>query len=389
MKAFLDKHTIGLDRSVLVDDETIKFSDLTTAPPEFWHLQDRAYLSISRVADSSGNSLDVIPDDLRVKWWLQFNEPCRYDFILGKDRYLKYLNRVISKIRSLLNFSSYYGGIYQRQNLLIDMLKPAHVCQDEETTDIVKELGIKITSCGECEIASYDNFSSSTGRMSIKDGPKILTMNKAHRHIFTSRWKDEGVLLGIDYNALEPRLLLNIMGIDTAGMDVYARIGEMSKIDGLPRDTLKTMILACLYGMSRRNFIVKFIDTPECDVMYDNLRSTLGVDRMLSKIKEGIVDGKIQNHFGRPLSCDNESVMLNHYTQSSAVDVACDGFLEFVSSMNEIVDPIFLIHDELVIDVRKDDIEKVTDFCKNGLYIPSLKTHFPVKTKVFNARKDH
>lgn len=389
MKVFLDKHAIGLDRSVIVEDDIIKFSDIVSAPEGFWHLQDRAHMSLKRVADSTGAALDTVPDDPRVNWWLQFDSHCRYDFVLGKDKFLKYLNRVIKQAKSVVETAPYYTSTYQRQNALLDKLRPAHIRQDEESIDLAGVLGIAHTQAGECEIASYDNYSSSTGRMSIKTGPKILTMNKSHRHVFESRWKDEGILLGVDYNALEPRFLLNVMGTNTSGMDVYNHIGAAAKITSIPRETLKTMILACLYGMARRNFIVKFIDTPECDVAYDALREVLGVDYMLSKIKEGIVEGKIKNHFGRPLSCDNESVMLNHFTQSSAVDVACDGFLEFVSSMSDVVEPIFLIHDELVVDVRKDSLEKVTDFCKNGLYVPILETRFPVKTKVFNARKDH
>jgi hypothetical protein len=280
--------------------------------------------------------------------------------------------------------------MYQRQNILLDALKPAHIRKDDdEAVECALELGVKFDQDGVCDVASYDNYSSSTGRMSIKDGPKILTMNKLHRHIFTSKWKKDGVLLGIDYNALEPRFLLSVMGVNTDGMDVYAHIGDEAKISDIPRDVLKTMILACLYGMSRRNFIVKFIDTPGCDVVYDSLREVLGVDHMLTKIREGVTGGKMKNHFGRPLACDNESVMLNHYTQSSAVDVACDGFLELVSTMSGVVEPIFLIHDELVVDVHKDNLEGVLDFCKRGLYVPGLKTNFPIKTKVFNARKDH
>lgn len=390
MKVFLDRKSIGFDRDVLVDGESIRFELVDARPTGYWHLQESAYLSLDRVSQAVGINIDNVPNDARVTWWSQFDRPCRYDLIMGKDRFVSFLKHVINQAKSVISSSDYFTGAYQRQNVLLDLLTPAHIRKnDPETLECAIDLGIKFDANGECVIASYDNFSSSTGRMSIKDGPKILTMNKQHRHVFTSKWGDAGVLLGIDYNALEPRFLLGVMGVDTSKMDVYKHIGTEARIPEVARETLKTMILACLYGMSRRNFIVKFIDTSDSDVIYDSLRSVLGVDHMIDKIKDNMTGGKVKNYFGRPLSCDNESLILNHFTQSSAVDVACDGFLEFVTGMRDCVDPVFLIHDELVIDIHKDSLEKVVDFCKNGLYVPSLKMNFPVKTKVFNARKDN
>ena len=81
--------------------------------------------------------------------------------------------------------------------------------------------------------------------------------------------------------------------------------------------------------------------------------------------------------------------MVNHYTQSTAVDVACDGFLRFVQDCEDFVTPVFLLHDELIIDVKKDDMNKVKEYTTQGLYIPSLDARFHTTTKVFNARKDH
>jgi len=347
-------------------------------------------MSLDRVSQSAGIEIPLVPNDPRATWWASFGKQSRYDIILGKTRFMKYLNKLIKSCQEVVNFSPYYCGMYQRQNELLDKLDNSYIHNDSsDIVEIANDLGIQFDTAGMCVKAVYDNYSSSTGRMSIKAGPKILTMHKANRHIFRSSWGNDGALLEIDYNALEPRVLLQIMGSAADEPDVYSLIGREAKLDNVDRDTLKLMILSNLYGMSRRNFIVKFIDVENCDVAYDSLQNVLGVQEIMAHIKRNLENGKIKNHFGRQLACENESVMLNHFTQSSAVDVACDGFLNLVKENAGLIKPVFLIHDALVVDVHKSDVEKVKLACKNGLYIPSLNTNFPTKIKVFNARKDH
>ncbi len=115
----------------------------------------------------------------------------------------------------------------------------------------------------------------------------------------------------------------------------------------------------------------------------------LGVKAMSRKIKSEMTGDFITNYYGRPLRCENESLFVNHYTQSTAVDVACDGFLKLAQDCSAEITPIFLLHDEMIVDVHKDNIEKLKNACKHGLFIPSLNTNFYTTMKVFNARKDH
>ena len=389
MTIFLSSKAIGYDRNVIVDDDSVTFTQATLEGPA-WHLDAHAFQSLHRVAAASGQRIRCKPDDNRVSWWENFNTTVRYDHVLGRTAYLRYVKDLIADCKTLTECDNYYTTQYQVQNKLLDCLAPVFI--DKTAADKIENrdsLSLVADDTGMCEVAAYDNFGSSTGRMSVKAGPKILTMSKETRHVFKSRWGKEGVLLSVDFNALEPRVIMTLMGKTDLPADIYQVLGDEAGASHIDRPTLKLMVLAILYGMSRRNFIVKFVDVPDVDVTYDRLLAALGVKKILGKIKDQMQDGAFTNYYGRHLKCDNESLMVNHYTQSTAVDVACDGFLRFVQDCEDFVTPVFLLHDEIIIDVKKDDVNKVKEYTTQGLYIPSLDTRFHTTTKVFNARKDH
>ena len=389
MTIFLSSKSIGYDRNVIVDDDNITFTQ-SLPDASAWHLDSDAYLSLSRIAAATDQKIRSRPDDSRLSWWENFNIPVRYDHVLGRTAYLRYVKDLIADCKTLIERDNYYTTQYQVQNKLLDCLAPVFI--DKTAADKIENrdsLSLVADDTGMCEVAAYDNFGSSTGRMSVKAGPKILTMSKETRHVFKSRWGSEGVLLSVDFNALEPRVIMTLMGKADLPADIYQVLGDEVGASHIDRSTLKLMVLAILYGMSRRNFIVKFVDVPEVDVTYDRLLAALGVKKILAKIKDQMQDGVFTNYYGRILKCENESLMVNHYTQSTAVDVACDGFLRFVQDCEDFVTPVFLLHDELIIDVKKDDMNKVKEYTTQGLYIPSLDARFHTTTKVFNARKDH
>ena len=389
MNIFIPNHVVGFDKDIIVDDDKIIVSSDIALSDDMWHLCNSAHRSILRIAEALGKPVRTVPADPRIDWWSSYTNNVRYDHVLGKKRFTENVKRIIADCKNVLNANDYFLTQYQVQNRLIDKIEhvyanksDVHAIDENDTNSLMPD------ETGKCKIAEYDNYSSSTGRMSVKSGPKIMTLDKRHRHVFRSKWGTDGTLVSIDYSALEPGVINTLLGEKDLPQDIYAAIGDKIQSSQLQRTTLKVMILSVLYGMSRKNFIVKFIESPDPDVIYDRLQDVLCVKSMLKKIKSDMNEGLISNYYGRPLKCDNESLFVNHYTQSTAVDVACDGFLSLIQD-NPYVRPVFLLHDEIVVDVHKDDIEKLTSACKNGLYIPSLDTHFYTTMKVFNGRKDH
>lgn len=387
MPIFLSRQITGLSRNIIVEGDSVTVTDNDECPEAFWHLDKKAHYSLVRVAAARSINLDVLPKDSRVEWWRQWSPVPRIDLVLPKKIVSAHIKALIENCRKI-TVDSYYTRQYQVQNQLLDTLQNVHVDlpllnqQDDNVVD-----SFAAGSDGRCTRIDYDNYGSSTGRMSVKSGPKILTMSKEHRHIFRSAWGPNGSLLSIDYNALEPRVIMTLMGDKSLPADIYSSIGEKLQLTHTSRKTLKLMILAILYGMARKNFIVKFMSEQDPDVSYDKIRDALGVKDILSRIKQEMREGFIQNHYGRPLRCDNESLYVNHFTQSTAVDVACEGFLNLVKDNSDIVRPVFMLHDELVVDVNNSDIDKLKERIGSSLYIPSLATSFHVTTKVFNARK--
>ena len=378
---------IGQD--VIINDEGVTFDDVPDLPQGYWHFDGPAYLSIPRISQAFDVSITSMPKDPRVSWWLQYTQSPRLDLIIGRRKALQHVKSMIETSIDLIGRSSYFRTMFQRQNLLLDSFQGVYA--DKSRVD---ELGLTEVipfadpRAGLCKVPVYDNFSSSTGRMSIKSGPKILNLNRQHRHVFKSRWGDEGSLLGIDFTSLEPRVIMSLLGEDVSSTDIYTLIASKAGLHSLDRDTIKLMILSILYGMTRKNFIVKFIMTQDPDVSYDRIGEVIGVKKILEKIRREMSGDTFKNHYGRPLKCD-QNLMINYFTQSSAVDVACDGFLNLVEENGDAVTPVFLIHDELVIDIHNRDREQIDEYCRNGIRIPSLETSFPVKVKVFNGREDH
>jgi len=385
---YLSRKVTGIGQDILRVGGTLTLGADIDPPDDAWHLDSKAFMSILRVAKAQEIDLKTMPDDPRIEWWKNYLPAPRVDHVLGKKRAFDHVKMLITKIDDLLSKNDYFAESFQDQNRLIDKIKPVFADYDGVSSlGLEDAIPIDDRKSGSCKATMYDNFSSSTGRMSVTAGVKILTLNRSHRKVFRSRWGDEGCLLGVDFMSLEPRVLLFLTGQKISGEDVYKHIASSAGVDH-ERDTIKLMILSILYGMSRRNFIVKFIDAKDPDVSYDKIHQTLGTRKILDEIKENLTAGEFQNYFGRPLKCD-ENLMINYYTQSTAVDVACGGFLNLVEKYNGIIDPVFLIHDELVIDVKKKHVQMIEDECKDGLYIPRLNVSFPVKVKVFNGREDH
>ena len=96
--------------------------------------------------------------------------------------------------------------------------------------------------------------------------------------------------------------------------------------------------------------------------------------------------GYMQNCFGRPVkpSSDRDSLVYNNWLQSSAVDVALLGFKEIIDSLKNLKsNPIFLIHDALLIDVHPEDLELIQKIGKDGVSVEGIG-YFPLSYSTFS-----
>ena len=312
---------------------------------------------------------------------------------LPKNLFMKRLKEVISELISIENVfnESEYPGFFVETNSLFSNLENATIDRPLTMALLKKNdchaLKSILEMSKECRLPlpKYDRVSTKTGRLTIKGGPQILTLNKEFRSIFSSS-KAGGRLFEIDFVSLEPRVALNFAGVH-ASNDVYLSFLQDSNIS-VSRDTAKLAVLCSLYGAGNRR-LDSLLQKEDTNVLGSQLVKAVSKYFKLPSLKRFLSnqarDGMIQNYFGRPIEVDSvrESILVNNYLQSTAADVAIAGFNSFVKKFAKKCKPLFIIHDALIIDVDKEHLDEIQRYVYNGYDMPTLG-NFPLKIKEFN-----
>ena len=232
----------------------------------------------------------------------------------------------------------------------------------------------------ECPDFKYSLSKSITGRMTITSGPNILTMKKSDRSIFKSRYKN-GKIIEIDIISAEPRVALSMFGKSIPG-DVYEDVIKKANLK-IDRNAAKIATLSALYGASHHTLKSRISKESNSLRVLDLVKGYFGVEHINKMIKDQYeLLGYIKNTHGRKILSNEPS--LNHFVQSSAVDVAFDIFEALINKIkSENIDavPLFLIHDAIVLDLNSNHIEKLRQVCSNGFLSPVTESNFPVRIK--------
>jgi len=224
----------------------------------------------------------------------------------------------------------------------------------------------------------YSTVETRTGRLKVLDGPNILHLKKEYRAMIKSTFGDEGKIWYLDYASLEPRILLSLntttsligsvpqRSASNLPLDIYEKtLADLGLAGKVPRNVAKTAILSALYGQSEENTIKQlsdYVEQPEDFVK--SINDYFGIDALKQKLSEDLLkrNGKyITNYYGRPVVCDDTKpyALLNYYVQSTAVDVALLGFFAILQRLDkhellDLVRPIYLLHDALILDVHNE-----------------------------------
>ena len=280
----------------------------------------------------------------------------------------------------------------------------------EDTTKIVS--GFEPDSDGFALVPRYSRASSATGRLVVEHGPNILNLKKQHRNMIVSRWGAHGAIIGLDYQALEPSMLVCLNksslfshphvsptlseqerekksmgytsrilreGIYSNSTDPYieilARTGLVQDDASIPelRDVMKSITVSRMNGMQTSGLIAKINETFQLThgitaaKLVEIVDDVLCLDDIQKKLYSEWT-GKnscsfVENYYGRPILCDSDNLLINRYFQSSAVDLAMSGFKNVVSYIQDdipdteefltnIAVPLYLLHDMIVFDVN-------------------------------------
>jgi hypothetical protein len=221
------------------------------------------------------------------------------------------------------------------------------------------------------------SHATATGRLTVKEGPKILTIQKEHRRVLSSRFPG-GTMMQVDFVSLEPRVL-RLLKTGDSPADLYTDLLE--KIGGeVSRRQVKVAVLRSLYGSSRAG--IKEEIGAVGPKLIREVDDYFGLKDLQDRLHQQMISkGYIKSHWGRPLrDATDDHLLVSHFTQSTAVDVSLTGFGKLSDRLiAEDIDaiPCFVLHDALLLDTSPHHMERLQGIVSEGIEIDGLG-HFEV-----------
>lgn len=223
----------------------------------------------------------------------------------------------------------------------------------------------------------YSKSDTKTGRLKVLEGPNILHLPKEQRNILCSRFGSEGKVMQLDFKALEPRVVLFVKHLLSSlpgnpplleyrapGEDIYQDVLENLGITDIPRDKVKDVILSQLYGAGYDKIASGLETVRDPDGFIAVVNDFFGLDELKERLIEEYERNNrkfILSFYGRYLDTSEAKpyMLLNYFTQSTAVEVALYGFRNFLRAIvgNSLIVPLFILHDALVLDVHNSAME--------------------------------
>ena len=373
----INKEIIGIKKDIYISET----GEVTTSAPseKTWTLGSKdQFMSIELACRALGESIPEIVASKHVNFWNTWGITPPAAMIMSREDLQKSINQVNDWFAlqfTARHSDSYFCNDFQHILRLIDRLQPALTdsdyiaCSTDDRVTCLRGLGRAFSE--------YDPLSSSTGRLTVRSGLNILTLPRDFRRLLKPQ---HGKLLQVDFTALEPHTLRCFSGVAAGSDDIYAEVGAGS---GVERDTVKVAVMSACYGMSRNTFRSKYRQIPRAAEFFDKIRSALGVIALERLIEVNHNSDGILNGFGRPIVCD-QAAWVSHFVQSTAVDVACQGFNSVIDRLEATgarFSPHFLIHDSLILDISLEHMGFLNRIVDEGFTLDSKNYRFPMKIK--------
>lgn len=305
-----------------------------------------------------------------------------------KDEYEEDFKQSIKELE-LLDNKNYQNKFFKYEKLFkslekskLNLLVYKSFLEIEKNETIKSCLRSFKASNSYCNKVIYDLTKTTTGRLIVKSGPKILTLPKRCRGIIQSSFKN-GKVISIDFNALEPRLFLKFNNEKCNG-DIYDEISSRLSFQ-IDRSIIKRAIISILYGTSVNN--LQNISDSRKEEIYKTVIDYFGYNNLLEKASNVNENDLRLNYFGRPINNlgeDKKHIIINNYVQSTAVDISLSYFTDLIDILDtSFARPLFIIHDAIVFDVSEEYYDKFKNIIEKG-YIDDDLGHFPVSIEIFN-----
>lgn len=357
------------------------------------------YDTFTTITNLLGKELVLTPGKKFVDMmrYLQVEDNIPWHLVVPGKIFKEFVQRIVDDSRSLSTSDQYvyYQNYLIKAQRSTQRLSPAKIDENEykrlmmDSKTMNKNVIQSFTpEAGYAKRSTYGFTSTNTGRLTVRKGPQILTLKKEHRSILKSRFP-KGRIIQLDYTSLEPRVALSMIG-QNPPKDIYNFVAENILDDQVGRESAKLLTIALLYGMGQKR--VKnilsgtYLDPRETMNKLDKFFGAQIIREELSKQAEA---GFIQNYYGRNIRVrsDSEHVLYNNLIQSTAVDVALQGFTKMIDKIYEEekqMRPIFILHDALIIDCPPEEVGFLDKLCSLGSKAENLDAHFYIKKELVN-----
>lgn len=231
----------------------------------------------------------------------------------------------------------------------------------------------------------YSNSGTVTGRLTVVEGPNPLVMRSDVKATLRSRYEG-GKILQLDLSAAEPRTALNVIGKNLDG-DVYERVATDVLEGKVTRQVAKQVVICALYGQSSRNLAQSLPLDMNAAAVIRKVKDFFEYERLLSLIRNTAPESnRIRNALGRPIVVaePSDSMVLSYYLQSSAAEISILLFADFCRRMGNYVEPLYVIHDALLVDCDEESAEFLLG--KKVLNLRHEGWSYPVKVSEIEAR---
>lgn len=395
-----DAALLGTKRHLLVFNDQCAWVD--DVPTDAWHFSGHEKIDSDHCFDTllalNHVTIDVLPPEKFVNAMATLTNETQipWAYVLPTDDHRAFMKRLVTEAKVILPTltKTYYENTWTHQCRLLTTLQPAKidVCRFDEVRSLNPMNSKVIDSFAPkhgdfAERVTYNRFASRTGRLTVATGPNILTIKREYRDVLRSSF-DGGKILYVDFAALEPHVLLYEANGRCDAPDMYMYIADTMFKGTASRDAIKVAVISEMYGSGKRQLEERLgIQGDELDEFVHNVQFLFKTDVLKKRVKaEFYTRGFITNRHGRRIEIDTplDHIFVNSYIQSTGVDVSLLGFIEVMRRLESPgVRPLFILHDALIIDVARDQLNEALAI--KSVKVPGYVQKFPVKCKPFTT----
>lgn len=384
MHILIHNSILGMHHHLLTNPDTQAVQWVKDIPENVWVLGNKHHpFSINCLLETLGEEPIRLFPESHIQAFRQLcpegiNGVIPWRWVLGENEFMDRLNCALE--RSRINICALKENRYEQtyktvRKFLLSLHRPrvdaekvrAYTKSNTKGPTVQAALMSFMPVDGYAPKVQYNQAGTSTGRLTVKKGPRILTLPARYRDIIKPSPGCD--MVQIDLVSAEPRTALYVAGKDADG-DVYSNISKSLNLD-LPRDAVKLAILSALYGAGSNSLSSILGSTSKSKRVIKQLRSHFNVMKIESQLVSDLkTNGYITNLFGRKLMTrkDEYQKVYSHFMQSTTSDAAICMFSDIVESLSKLdqnFKAFYIIHDALVCEVSqslRSKLEKASKF---------------------------